>query len=160
MPIFSGYGARRRGRPAERLRRARLLITADGFYAARQAHRHERDRRRGRRPAPTVEHVLVVRRLGREVPWNAGRDVWWHEALAAQSAECATERTDAEDPYMIIYTSGTTGQAQGRSARPLRLPDQGRAGHGPLLRRAAGRPLFWYHRHGLDDGAVGDQRQR
>ena len=32
----------------------------------------------------TIDHVLVVRRTETEVPWTEGRDVWWHEALAAQ----------------------------------------------------------------------------
>ena len=30
-----------------------------------------------------VRHVLVARHLPRPVPWTPGRDLWWHEALAA-----------------------------------------------------------------------------
>ena len=53
------------------------------------------------------------RRTGREVPWTEGRDLWWHEVVDSQSGEYDTERTGAEDPYMIIYTSGTTGKPKG-----------------------------------------------
>jgi acetyl-CoA synthetase len=63
--------------------------------------------------SPSVEHVLVFRRIGRPVAWTEGRDRWWHEALAAASAACETERTSPEDPFMIIYTSGTTGRPKG-----------------------------------------------
>ena len=30
---------------------------------------------------PTVQHVLLVRRTGAEVPIQAGRDHWWHDLL-------------------------------------------------------------------------------
>ena len=57
--------------------------------------------------------MLVYRRLGRDVPWDAGRDHWWHEALDGAARTFETERTDPEDPYMLIYTSGTTGRPKG-----------------------------------------------
>ena len=47
------------------------------------------------------------------MPFQAGRDHWWHEIVPHQPAERETERTDAEDPFMIIYTSGTTGRPKG-----------------------------------------------
>ena len=30
--------------------------------------------------SPSVKHLLVLKRLGRDVPWTAGRDQWWHGA--------------------------------------------------------------------------------
>jgi acetyl-CoA synthetase len=48
-----------------------------------------------------------------EIPWTPGRDIWWHEALAAQPATHTPQAFDAEHPLFIIYTSGTTGQPKG-----------------------------------------------
>ncbi len=52
-------------------------------------------------------------RDGRDVPWNAGRDVRWDELLAAQPARFETEPLDSEHPLFIAYTSGTTGRPKG-----------------------------------------------
>jgi acetyl-CoA synthetase len=62
---------------------------------------------------PSVEHVLVVRRTGGDVGWTEGRDIWWHEAAAKASEECAPEEMNAEDPLFILYTSGSTGKPKG-----------------------------------------------
>ena len=62
---------------------------------------------------PNVHTVLTVRRTGRDIPWKAGRDVWYHEATAAASAQCEPEVMDAEDPLFILYTSGSTGKPKG-----------------------------------------------
>ena len=61
----------------------------------------------------TVEKVLVVKRTGGEIAWEAGRDHWWHEAREAVSAECEPEEMSAEDPLFILYTSGSTGKPKG-----------------------------------------------
>ncbi|NCT91734.1 acetate--CoA ligase [Cellulomonas sp. APG4] len=60
-----------------------------------------------------VEHVLVVRRTGDDVPWTEGRDVWWHDAVDAAADVHEAEAFDAEHPLFIIYTSGTTGRPKG-----------------------------------------------
>jgi acetyl-CoA synthetase len=61
----------------------------------------------------TVQQVVVVRRTGAPVPFQAGRDHWWHELMAAASPVCPAEPLDAEHPLFILYTSGTTGKPKG-----------------------------------------------
>ncbi len=60
-----------------------------------------------------VEKVLVVRRMGADVPWDPARDVWYHEAAAGVSDDCPAEEMGAEDPLFILYTSGSTGKPKG-----------------------------------------------
>ena len=112
IPIFSGYGGEA---AATRLRDcdARLLITADGFHRRGKVIAMKETADEAVNGAPTVEHVLVYRHVGREIPWVDGRDLWWHDAVAVESTEFETVVTDASDPYMIIYTSGTTGRPKG-----------------------------------------------
>ncbi len=112
IPIFSGYGP---GAVASRLQasEARLLITADGFYRRGQVVAMKDVADRAAEDSPTVEHVLVYRRMGNAVSWTEGRDVWWHDALAGKPRVYPTEQTESEDPFMIIYTSGTTGAPKG-----------------------------------------------
>lgn len=62
---------------------------------------------------PDVTTVLVYRRTGGEIDWNEERDVWWHELVEGQEAECPCEEMNAEDPLFILYTSGSTGKPKG-----------------------------------------------
>jgi len=62
---------------------------------------------------PSVEKILVVQRTDTPVEMIAGRDVWWHDALAAADPACPPEPMDAEDPLFILYTSGSTGKPKG-----------------------------------------------
>src|SRR5919198_307647 len=62
---------------------------------------------------PTVQHVVVYKRTGREVAMRPGRDHWWHELMANASADCPAVPLDSEHPLYILYTSGTTGKPKG-----------------------------------------------
>lgn len=60
-----------------------------------------------------VRKVVVYRRTGGEVAWDASRDVWLDDFVAAQAAECEPEWVGAEHPLFILYTSGSTGKPKG-----------------------------------------------
>ena len=63
----------------------------------------------------TVEKVIVVKRVDGDVPMTEGRDVWFHEEMAAAdiTADCPPVPVDAEHPLFILYTSGSTGTPKG-----------------------------------------------
>jgi len=108
-PIFSGYAA-----PAVAARlndcTATVLVTADGFYRRGRAVAMKQTADEAVLAAPSVHHLVVVRRIGCEASWLPGRDRWWGEIAARQSNRFETVRTGAGEPYMIICTSGTTGR--------------------------------------------------
>ncbi|MDM0036002.1 acetate--CoA ligase [Variovorax sp. J22P271] len=61
----------------------------------------------------SVRHVLVTRRTGGAVPFEAPRDQWMAELAAAQPPVCEPEWVDAEHPLFLLYTSGSTGKPKG-----------------------------------------------
>ena len=61
----------------------------------------------------SVDRVIVVKRTGGAIPMKEGRDIWYHDAVAQASPECAPEPMGAEDPLFILYTSGSTGKPKG-----------------------------------------------
>ncbi|WP_462188917.1 MULTISPECIES: acetate--CoA ligase [unclassified Frankia] len=93
---------------------AKVLITVDGA------------RRKGRTAPvkaavdaelgdlPALEHVVVVPGPGGTgAPMTAGRDVWYHELLAAAAPDCPPEPLSAEHPLFILYSSGSTAKPKG-----------------------------------------------
>lgn len=115
--VFGGFSAdalRSRIADAE----ATLVITADGGYrrGAPSALKPAVDEALAPKEgaaATSVRNVLVVRRTEQDVDWVEGRDVWWHEALAAASDQHEPVAVEAEHPLFILYTSGTTGKPKG-----------------------------------------------
>src|SRR4029453_12222676 len=88
--VFAGYSA-----SALRARiddaQAKLVITTDGQYRRGKAVSlkdavDEAITSHGVTKS-TVQHVLVVRRTGIDVPWTDSRDLWWHDTVDRASPE-------------------------------------------------------------------------
>jgi acetyl-CoA synthetase len=111
--VFGGFSA-------EALRdrlidgQAKAVITADGGF--------RKDKAVALKPAvdealaagcPTVEKVLVVKRTAEPTAMQEGRDLWWHELVEGQSADCPAVPMASEDRLFVLYTSGSTGKPKG-----------------------------------------------
>ncbi len=91
----------------------KVVITSDYSLRGSRAIPLKTNADKALESCPTVTHLVVVKRTGGEVKWVEGRDVWYHEAVAAASTDCPAEEVDAEDPLFILYTSGSTGKPKG-----------------------------------------------
>ncbi|MEW8014527.1 MAG: acetate--CoA ligase [Candidatus Sedimenticola endophacoides] len=89
------------------------LITADQSIRTGKALPLKKNADQALTQCPDVHTAIVVRRGGQPVEWTEGRDIWYHEALAAADPVCEPEQMDAEDPLFILYTSGSTGKPKG-----------------------------------------------
>ncbi|MEB2311361.1 MAG: acetate--CoA ligase [Sorangiineae bacterium] len=97
---------------------ARLVLTQDGAWRRGHVVPLKATVDRALESAPSVEKVLVLRRIGEErapIDMKPGRDLDWEEAIrAADPARGeAPEIVDAEHPLFILYTSGSTGKPKG-----------------------------------------------
>ncbi len=112
VPIFSGFAA-----PAVAARLqdadAKVVITADGSLRRGKELPMKAVVDEALEESPSVEHVVVWRRLGSGVPMENGRDVFWDELIAGKPGTLAPLEVDSETPYLLTYTSGTTGKPKG-----------------------------------------------
>ena len=113
--VFGGFSAEAlAGRIVDS--QAKLVITADGGWRRGKPAMLKGAVDEAVLSTPTIEHVLVVRRIGdNDVPvtMKAGRDVWWHEIVDRQSADCPPVPVDSEHMLYLLYTSGTTAKPKG-----------------------------------------------
>ncbi len=105
--VFGGFSAKAL---ADRIQDtgAKVVLTADGGF-------------RGGKVVPLkqhadealascdVDHVVVLRRTGQDVPMQADRDVEWSYGEPLLEAPAF----EAEHPLFILYTSGSTGKPKG-----------------------------------------------
>jgi acetyl-CoA synthetase len=91
----------------------RTLITADEGMRGGRKVPLKANAEEALTACPDVSTVLTVRRTGGAVPWQPGRDVWYHDLVPTQRATCEPEAMESEDPLFILYTSGSTGKPKG-----------------------------------------------
>ncbi len=92
---------------------AKVLVTGDGAWRRGGIVELKRIADDAMTETPSIEKCLVLARTAHDVDMTAGRDVWWHDIVPAQSADCPPESMNAEDLLFILYTSGTTGHPKG-----------------------------------------------
>jgi acetyl-CoA synthetase len=92
---------------------AKLLITADGGWRRGAKVQLKAAADEAVTSTSTIQNVLVVRRLGDDVPMQKGRDHWWHELVERQSDQCPPVPVESEHMLYLLYTSGTTAKPKG-----------------------------------------------
>jgi acetyl-CoA synthetase len=110
--VFGGFSAQAL---ADRITdaEATVLITADGGYRRGEVFPLKAAADEAVSDAPTIEHVVVVKRGGNDVTMVEGRDHWYHDLMGDADPDCPAEPMDAEQLLFLLYTSGTTGKPKG-----------------------------------------------
>ncbi|MFX1398699.1 MAG: acetate--CoA ligase [Promethearchaeota archaeon] len=91
---------------------SRLLFTCDETLRAGKIYPKMSDVVQIIDDCPTIEHVIVVKHTGNEVP-STNKDISYDDFVAGVSDDCPCEEMDSEDTLFILYTSGTTGKPKG-----------------------------------------------
>ena len=116
--IFGGFSSQA---IADRVEDAQseIIITADGGFRRGAVVPLKSNVDDALTKTNRVKKVVVLQRVGatpeRTIPlnWVEGRDVWWHEIVRDQGAQCVAEPMDVEDTLFVLYTSGSTGKPKG-----------------------------------------------
>ncbi len=91
----------------------KVVITADGGYRRGAPSLLKPNVDAAVACTPSIEHVVVVKRVDEPVDMQDGRDAWWHDLMADAEADCPCEPMDSEDLLFLLYTSGTTAKPKG-----------------------------------------------
>ena len=127
--VFGGFSAEAlRGRINDA--EAKLRHHRRRRLAARQARAAQAGRRRGppvarRRSSTCSSSAASVTR--RTTAMAEGRDVWWHDIVDRQSADCAPRAARQRAHALPALHVGHDGQAEGHPAHHGRLPRSARA---------------------------------
>ena len=90
-----------------------LVITADEGFRGGKIVPLKKNVDIALKKCPGVKTNLVIKRTDGDIEWNEKVDIWYHDIVDKQVAECAPESMNAEDPLFILYTSGSTGKPKG-----------------------------------------------
>ncbi len=91
----------------------KMVLTSDGSYRGAKTIDLKGIVDKALEDCPSVENVLVAKRICSEIEMKEGRDKWLQPLLDEAYADCVAEVMDAEDPLFILYTSGSTGKPKG-----------------------------------------------
>jgi acetyl-CoA synthetase len=110
--IFGGFSSQA---IADRVEDAKsnIIITADGGFRRGSVVPLKNNVDDALTKTDRVKNVIVLKHAKNDVKMKDGRDVWWSDAIAGQSADCPAEQMDSEDPAFVLYTSGSTGKPKG-----------------------------------------------
>lgn len=110
--VFAGFSA---SAVASRIQDAscRFVITSDGSYRGNKTIDLKGIVDEALQSCPSVEKVLVVKRIHSNIDMQEGRDLWLQPLLEQAPKDHVAEIMDAEDPLFILYTSGSTGKPKG-----------------------------------------------
>jgi len=99
-----------------------VAITCDGAFLNGKIVELKKIMDEALKRSPTIEHLIVYKRTGQDVPMEPGRDYWYHDLMnlpiarnAGGGNRCETEEMDAEDPLSPVYVWHHR-QAEGDSA--------------------------------------------
>src|SRR5438876_9231923 len=93
--------------------KAKLVVTADGGWRRGKVVPLKQNVDAALLKSPTVEKCIVYNRCNQTVEMKPGRDFWWHDLVAGESADCPAAEVDSEHPLFVLYTSGSTGKPKG-----------------------------------------------
>lgn len=143
VPMFSGYGAQA---VATRLHdaRAKILICADGFYRRGRVVAMKAVADEACQQVQSIQHMVVVRRVGQDVAWNSQRDHWWHHLRDGEAPRYDTPALDSEHPFLVIYTSGTTGRPKGAVHTHVGFPLKAAQDLAHCFDLKSSDTLFWF----------------
>lgn len=110
--VFGGFSA---NALADRINdsECKVVITTDGAYRGNKEIKLKDIADEAMANTPSVQSVIVYKRIGCFVHWSEGRDKWWHEEVAKASTHCPPTPVESEQPLFILYTSGSTGKPKG-----------------------------------------------
>jgi len=110
--IFGGFSSQA---IADRVEDAKstIIITADGGFRRGSVVPLKGNVDEAMKKTALIERVVVLKRTGQDIGWNADRDIWWSDVIAGQSTDAPAEHMDADDQLFVLYTSGSTGKPKG-----------------------------------------------
>lgn len=110
--VFGGFSAKS---IADRIDDAKcsMVITADGVKRGAKEIYLKNIVDEALNQCEGINKIIVLKRTGTPVNFNAATDIWWHDVIKDADEHCEPEIMDAEDMLFILYTSGSTGKPKG-----------------------------------------------